>query len=184
MSSRDIVYVALFAAVTAVLGLVPPFMLPIGAGVPISAQSLGPMLAGCVLGARRGGLALLLFVALVAIGLPLLAGGRGGFGVIMGPTGGFFLAYPLVAFIIGYLVERNWRHLDLFAAGLACVVGGILVLYLIGVPWMAAVAGLPLGQAIWVSLAFIPGDLIKAALAAVVAVTVKKSYPLIELKTS
>ena len=82
MSTKDIVYIALFAAVMAVLGLFPPITLPIS-GVPVTAQSLGPMLAGAILGARRGGLSILLFVALVALGLPLLSGGRGGFGIIL-----------------------------------------------------------------------------------------------------
>jgi len=183
MSSRDLVYIALFAAITAALALFPPFTLPVG-GVPITAQSLGPMLAGCILGARRGGLALLLFIVLVAIGLPLMPGGRGGLGVIISPSGGFILGWALGAFVVGYLVERGWRRLNLVSAGLACVVGGILVVYLVGIPWMATFAGISLGQAIAVSAAYVPGDLIKVAVAAAVAVTVKKSYPLIEAKTA
>ncbi|WP_230048946.1 biotin transporter BioY, partial [Erwinia aphidicola] len=79
MSTRDIVYIALFAAITAALGLFPAFSLPVIA-VPITAQTLGPMLAGAIAGAKRGALALVLFVLLMAIGLPLLAGGRGGLG--------------------------------------------------------------------------------------------------------
>jgi biotin transport system substrate-specific component len=81
MSTRDIVYIALFAAIVGALGMFPPITLPL-IGVPITAQSLGVMLAGSVLGARRGGLAIVLFLVLVAIGVPLLAGGRGGFGVL------------------------------------------------------------------------------------------------------
>ena len=76
---RDVVLIALFAAITAGLAIFPPLVLPV-VGVPVTAQSLGPMLAGGVLGARRGGLSMLLFLALVAMGLPLLAGGRGGRG--------------------------------------------------------------------------------------------------------
>ena len=72
---RSLTHVALFAALVAVLGLVPQISL--AAGVPITAQSLGIMLCGTVLGARRGALAVLLFLALVAAGLPLLSGGRG-----------------------------------------------------------------------------------------------------------
>ncbi|WP_338518407.1 biotin transporter BioY [Erwinia aphidicola] len=69
-------YIALFAAITAALGLFPAFSLPVIA-VPITAQTLGPMLAGAIAGAKRGALALVLFVLLVAIGLPLLAAGGG-----------------------------------------------------------------------------------------------------------
>ena len=71
---RNIAYIALFAALITVLGLVP--RIELAAGVPITAQSLGIMLCGTVLGARRGALAVLLFLALLAVGLPLLSGGR------------------------------------------------------------------------------------------------------------
>ena len=74
----------------AALGLVPAFTPP-GFAVPITAQSLGVMLAGSILGARRGALSLVLLLVLVAVGLPLLAGGRGGLGVFAGPSVGFLL---------------------------------------------------------------------------------------------
>ncbi|MEL6321465.1 MAG: biotin transporter BioY, partial [Cyanobacteria bacterium J06626_14] len=75
MTTRDLVYIAVFAALVAALGLIPPIPLPF-IPVPITAQSLGVMLAGAILGARRGACALLLFLVLVAIGFPLLSGGR------------------------------------------------------------------------------------------------------------
>ena len=84
---RNLTHIALFAALIAVLGLVP--QIDLMAGVPITAQSLGIMLCGTVLGARRGALAVLLFLLLVAVGLPLLSGGRGGLGVFAGPSVGF-----------------------------------------------------------------------------------------------
>ena len=77
MTTRDIVLVALFAAIIVVLGMLPPITLGF-IPVPITAQSLGVMLAGCILGAKRGAGACLLVVLLVAIGLPVLSGGRGG----------------------------------------------------------------------------------------------------------
>ncbi|HEX8434993.1 biotin transporter BioY, partial [Archangium sp.] len=88
MKTRDLVHVALFAALVAALGLMPPLMLPF-IPVPITAQTLGVMLAGSTLGARKAGLSLLLFQVLVLAGLPLLAGGHGGLAVLPGPTGGF-----------------------------------------------------------------------------------------------
>ena len=88
LNTRDIVLIALFAAIMAVLGVFPPITLPL-VGVPITAQSLGVMLAGGILGAKRGAMSMALFLILVAVGLPLLAGGRGGFGVFLGPSGGF-----------------------------------------------------------------------------------------------
>jgi biotin transport system substrate-specific component len=178
LSTRDLVHVALFAAIIAALGLIPP--LTVGfIPVPITAQSLGVMLAGAVLGARRGGLAVLVFVALVAIGLPVLAGGRGGLGIFFGPSGGFVLSFPVAAFVIGWLIERLWGRLGYFSALGAILVGGIGVIYAIGVPWLAVAAQLSLVQAMTGSAAFIPGDLIKAAVAALICVTVKRAYPVI-----
>jgi biotin transport system substrate-specific component len=179
MTNRDLVYVALFAAIVAVLGLVPPIPLPF-VPVPITAQTLGVMLAGSILGARRGGLALVLFLLMVAIGMPILSGGRGGLGVFVSPSGGFLLGFPLAAFTIGWLTERFWHRLSVGSALLFNITGGILVIYLLGIPGLAIAAKLPLLKALITASAFIPGDLIKAVIAAMAAVAVKRAYPLIE----
>ncbi|KUP91943.1 biotin transporter BioY [Tritonibacter horizontis] len=175
MTTKDTVYIALFAALTAALGLIPQITL--AAGVPITAQSMGVMLAGALLGAKRGGLAIVLFLALVAIGLPLLAGGRGGAGVFFGASGGFLLGFPLGAFVIGYLFDRH-RTRPPFALALVYVAGGgIGVVYLLGVPWLAQVANLATQQALLGSLAFVPGDLIKVVLTVLIAREVRKALP-------
>ena len=180
MSTRDIVLIALFAAMMAVLGAFPPLMLPIIA-IPITAQSMGPMLMGGILGARRGTLAMLLFLALVAMGLPLLSGGRGGLAPFVGPWSGFIYGWVLAAFVIGLLVERLWDRLGPMSAFAICVLGGIGVIYAVGVPWFAAASGLGLGTAFASSaIAFIPGDLVKAGLATAAILLVKRAYPLIE----
>lgn len=179
MTTRDIVLIALFAAIMAVLGVFPPITLPVIA-VPITAQSLGVMLAGGVLGAKRGALSMILFLALVAVGLPFLSGGRGGVGVFFGVSGGFLLGWIVAAFVVGLLVERFWDKLNYINAFIASVVGGIVLLYAIGIPWISVVAGISLGQAFTGSMGFIPGDLVKAVIAALVIVTVSKSYPIIK----
>jgi biotin transport system substrate-specific component len=178
VSTRDIVFIALFAAIVAALGAFPPLMLPV-IGVPITAQSLGVMLAGSVLGAKRGSLAIILFLVLVAVGVPILAGGRGGIGVFFGPSGGFLLGWPIGAFVIGWLVERAWTRLDVWRAFAINLIGGVVVIYACGVPWIAVVAETSLTQAAVGSMGFLPGGVIKAAIAAFVAVTVKRSYPVI-----
>lgn len=176
MSTRDIVYIALFAAITAALGLFPAISLPV-IGVPITAQTMGCMLAGAIAGAKRGALAMLLFVLLVAIGLPLLAGGRGGFGIFFGPSGGFFLAWPVAALLIGLLYQRNLRSLTMAKELLIIAFGGIVVIYAGGIPWLAAAAGISLKQAALGSLGFVPGDLMKVVLAAVIVRAVRRAYP-------
>lgn len=181
MTTRDIVLIALFAAITAALALFPPITMPL-AGVPITAQSLGPMLAGSILGARRGCLALVLFLLLVAAGLPLLAGGNGGLAVFFGPTAGFLFSWPVAAFAVGALFETFWRQVGPVLGFVFNVAGGIGVVYLIGVPWVALAAKIPLWTAIAGSAVFVPGDIVKAVVATAVAVTVKRAYPMIRAR--
>lgn len=178
MNTKDIVYIALFAAIYAALALFPPILIPL-IGVPITAQSMGPMIAGSILGARRGALASLLFLALVAVGLPLLAGGRGGLSVFLGPTAGFLVSWPIAAFVIGAAVERLWSRINFAGFLVINIIGGIGIVYLVGVPWLSIAGSIPLSKALMGSAAFIPGDIVKAAVASFVAMTVRKAYPLL-----
>lgn len=178
MNVRDVVLVALLAAIMAVLGLIPKIEV-VFIPVPITAQLLGVMLAGSILGAKRGAAAMLLFLALVAAGLPLLAGGRGGLGVFAGPSAGFLIAYPLAAFVIGWLTERFWNRLTFWRLLTINIAGGIVLLYAFGIPGIALMTGAPLSTAAIGSLVFVPGDILKAVLAASAGMFVKRGYPLI-----
>jgi biotin transport system substrate-specific component len=178
VTTKDLAYIALFAAITAVLGLVPAVAV---GPVPITAQTLGVMLAGSILGARRGFLSQLLFLVLVAIGLPILPGGGGGLGVFAGATSGYLVSWPIAAGVIGLLTERFWTRYNVAWGVLANIVGGIVVVYAIGVPVLAVVTGLPWRDAVWFGAAvFVPGDVLKAVIAAVIAAQVRRSYPVIE----
>lgn len=172
---RQITLIALFAALIAVLGLVPKFTL--ATGIPITAQGLGIMLCGTVLGARRGALAVLLFLGLVALGLPLLAGGRGGLGVFVGPTVGFLIGFPVAAFVTGWIMQRMRRAPVFPSALVAAVLGGILVLYVPGILGMVVMLDLTPVQAAVSMAAFVPGDLIKAGLAAALTASLYKARP-------
>ena len=171
---RSLAYVALFAALIAVLGLVPQITLI--SGVPITAQSLGVMLAGTVLGARRGALAVLLFLLLVALGLPLLSGGRGGLGVFAGPTVGFLIGFPVAAYVAGLVVERWSVRLGL-AALVGAFLGGIVVLYAFGIVGMSVVLGKTLPEAALLITPFVPGDLIKVGLRALLTSALARVRP-------
>lgn len=177
MGTRDLALIAVFCGIVAALGVVPA-LFPFGAAVPITAQSMGVMLAGSLLGARRGGLALLLFVALVAAGLPLLAGGAGGIGMFFTPRAGFLVGFPIAAFAVGWLVERFAVPYRLLPGLLANVVGGIVVLYVPGILGIALLGKVGLLAAAASALVFVPGDLIKAVLAAFLARAVHRAYPL------
>lgn len=172
---RNIALVALFAALIAALGLVPQFALPFG--VPITAQSMGVMLAGTILGARRGALAVLLFLFLVTLGLPLLSGGRGGPGVFAGPTAGFLFGFPVAAFVTGWLAER-WRGGPaVVMPALAAMAGGVVVLYAFGISGFAFVTSRSLAEAAGVMWVFVPGDVIKAALTGVLTQAILRARP-------
>ncbi|MBU3725687.1 MAG: biotin transporter BioY [Burkholderiaceae bacterium] len=169
LSTKDLARIALFAALIAALGLIPKFDLPFTAGVPITAQTLGVMLAGLILGPRNGLLAVLLFLFVVALGAPVLSGGRGGLGVFFGPTLGFLAGWVLGAWMCGavfFWLVRHWPGRIFFSALLAAILGGILAVYALGIPTLAWIANMPVDKAALVSLVFVPGDLIKAFVAA------------------
>ena len=186
MTTRDIVLTALFAAIIVVLGLLPPITLGF-IPVPITAQTLGVMLAGCILGAKRGAAAVLLVLLLAAIGLPVLSGGRGGLSVFATPSTGYHIGWVFGAFVCGLIAERlvkeSQSELSQFAGFLvASVVGGIAVVYLFGIPWLAYAAGMTFANAATASLAFVPGDLIKAVVAMLAGRAVLAGYPLLPLR--
>lgn len=175
-TSRDLALIATFTGVVAALGLVPAF-LPPGFTVPITAQSLGVMLAGAIIGARRGFLSLALFLVLVAVGLPLLAGPRGGLGVFAGASVGFLVGYPVAAYVVGWLTERGGPTYRLVWGLVANVVGGIVVLYALGIAGLVAVTGLSVQAATVANWIYVPGDLVKVVLCAVIARGVHAAYP-------
>ncbi len=172
---KDVTYIALFAALVAALGLIPQIMLPFG--VPITAQSLGIMLCGTVLGAKRGALAVLLFLLLVALGLPLLSGGRGGLGVFTSPTVGFLIGFPIAAFVTGLLTEKSPFPELALGACIAALVGGILVLYVFGIAGLSIVLGKTVIEAAALVTAFIPGDILKAVIAGLLTAALAKARP-------
>ncbi len=174
--ATDLALIAVFAALIAVLGM-PGQVNVAGNAVPITFQTLGVMLAGAVLGARRGMAAVAVLIALVAAGLPLLAGGRGGLAVFAGPSAGYLVGWLLGAAVIGLLVERRLPAPSVGWTLLACVLGGIGFVYLLGIPVQAARLHMSVLDAAKLSLVFLPGDVLKAVVAAVVAGAVHRANP-------
>ena len=172
---RNLALIALFAALIAVLGLVPTITLM--SGVPISAQSLGVMLCGTVLGAKRGLLAVLLLELVVALGVPALAGCRGGLGVFFGPTVGFLIGWPIAAFVAGLVTEKLRSAPLVAAASIGAFLGGVIALYIPGIIGMAVMLDKTLAEAIALVLPFIPGDLIKVVLAGLITSGLARARP-------
>lgn len=179
-NATDLGLIAVFAALVAVSAIVPA--IPVGAlGVPITVQTLAVMLTGLALGPGRAFAAVGLYVLLGLAGLPIFSGGRGGLGVLAGPSAGYILAFPLAAAAVGWLAAvvlrrttGKVRALALFAAAMA---GSIVIVHTLGVLGLMVNARLGLSQAVLADLAFYPGDVIKNVLAVTVALALHKAFP-------
>ena len=177
MRTKDIALIALFAALTCALGFTPLIPLPF-VTITFALQTLGILLAGGIIGAKRGALAMLLVLLLVALGLPVLTGGQGGLGKFVGPTAGFIWSWPIGAFLVGILVEHWWNKLTFVKTLIATLIGSVS-LYPLGQGWLIASGTIPFSVGVWSWVAYLPGDIAKSIVAAAVIITVKKAYPLI-----
>ena len=184
--TKDLVLVALFTARIIVLGLIPPVPVP-WVPVPITLQTFGVMLAGLILGPWRGGLVVLTYVLIAMLGIPVLPGGRAGLAVLAGPTGGFLLGMIPGAVITGWLAgalprgevshsQPGWKAVapQVLRCWFASIIGGLIVVYAVGIPWLATVTGMGLNKAAWAVIVFLPGDLLKALVASIVAQRVRR----------
>jgi biotin transport system substrate-specific component len=161
--ARDAALVLAAAALTAGCAQIS-FYLP-GNPVPVTGQTFAVLLTGAALGANRGAAAMLLYVLIGMVGLPVYADGKHGMDVITGASGGYLVGFLAASWVVGRLAEQRMdrtpvRALPLFLLGSAIIYG-------IGVPWLAVSAGQPLDWALSNGFVdFIPGDLVKAAVAA------------------
>ncbi|MBN1975770.1 MAG: biotin transporter BioY [Anaerolineae bacterium] len=145
------------------IALCAQFTLHIGP-VPITGQTLGVLLAGVLLGSRRGSLSVLAYLMEGIAGLPVFApGGPLGLARLVGPTGGYLIGFVATAYATGLLAERGWDRRA--ATALATMLIGNVTIYAFGLPWLALFVGiehaLPLGL-----YPFIAGDILKAISAA------------------
>ena len=130
--------------------------------VPITGQTLGVLLVGASLGWRRGALAMALYLAEGAGGLPVFAGGGAGVVHLMGPTAGYLWSFPFAAGLVGWLADRGWDR-RLWTA-LAAMALGELAVYAFGVPWLARFIG---WERVWMAgfWPFLPGAIVKLGVA-------------------
>lgn len=169
-----LVRAALAAALIAVSALVT---VPIGP-VPVTLQILAVAVTALLLPPSEAFAALLVYVGLGAIGIPVFAGWSGGVGVLLGPTGGFLLGFvigaPLGSFVRGRLGSKSRGHE--LAADIAGVVVMIAVSYVLGLLRFTSVTGMAAAEGIGVAIApFVIPDAIKAAVAIVVARAVRRA---------
>jgi biotin transport system substrate-specific component len=156
--------ISLVFAFSLLVALSAQIVIPVGP-VPITAQTFAVLLTGALLGSRMGAAAIIIYLAEGAIGLPFFSAGRGGLGHLLGPTGGYLVAFPAAAFVTGAFAEHGWDKRFLTAAA-AMAIGSVIIM-LSGWAWFSLVTNTPLAVSFQTTLlTFIPGDIIKILLAA------------------
>jgi len=164
--TRSVSLVFVFSLLTA---LAAQIVIPVGP-VPITAQTFAVLLTGALLGSRLGAMAMIIYLVEGASGLPFFYGGHGGITHLLGPTGGYLVAFPAAAFVTGAFAENGWDKRFLTAV-VAMAVGSIVIL-LAGLAWFSVLMQTSPLVAFQVSfLKFVPGDIIKILLAAAVLPT-------------
>lgn len=172
-STKDLVKVAMMTTLIIVLGLIPA--IPLGfIPVPIVLQNLGIMLAGLILGGKKGSLSVLLFL-IIGLFLPVFSGSRTTIPVLMGPSAGYVVAYVLVPLVFFRNISKVQRK-KAVAAFLAIFISGVLLVDVMGAIWLSAYTGMTLGASFLSNLIFIPGDSIKAIIATLIALKYQDSF--------
>ena len=141
--------------------------------VPITGQTFAALLVGASLGASRGFASLLLYMLLGMAGAPIYSDQTSGMDVISGPTGGYIIGFVVAAALTGWLAERRWSKK--FSSAVAAMLTGNVVIYLIGLPWLAVDLGTNLEKTLELGLyPFVPGDVFKLYAAAILLPTAWK----------
>ncbi len=166
---KNMCYVGLFTAVIAIMAQIS---IPMPLGVPMTMQTFAITLAAIILGAKLSTISSLIYILLGAIGLPVLAGFSGGISKFVGPTGGFLISFPIMAFIIGYAVDHRNAFKGAFVVGL---IAGTVVNYIVGIAMFCILtqSSVAVGFTACV-LPFIPTAIIKAILAALIGFPIRK----------
>lgn len=156
---KDMVFVAMFAALIAVCSIIS---IPVGQ-VPVTLQTFAVCLSAAMLGWKRGTLSVLIYILLGAVGVPVFAGLKGGFGVLAGPTGGYIVGFLLTAIVIGFAAEK-WERKALPLV-IAMMIG-VLLCYTAGTIWFMLITKMHLGESLLLCVVpFLLPDAVKIAAA-------------------
>jgi biotin transport system substrate-specific component len=162
-SLRMTVYASLMAALVAAGAYLA---IPIGP-VPIVLQNLFVFLSGLLLGPRWGAASIGDYLLAGSLGLPVFAGGVGGIGRFVGPTGGYLLGFLPAVYVIGWISNGSKKHWVMDIIAMVC---GSLIIYVFGVSWLKKLTGMTLAKTLTLGMfPFIPGDILKIAVAVPIA---------------
>ncbi len=164
---RMMVYASLLAALMTAGAFIS---IPVGP-VPIVLQNMFVFLAGLLLGSRWGLASVGVYLLAGACGLPVFAGGMGGIGRIVGPTGGYLMGYLPAVFFTGYISARGASRIRF---DIAAMIGGTIILYACGLTWLKTLTGMPWSKALAVGMyPFLIGDALKIVAAAAIAKAIR-----------
>lgn len=167
-SVRNMVFMAVFAALICAAA---PFSIQIGA-IPITLATFAIYLAGAILGGKRGTIAVIVYILLGAVGLPVFSNFNGGFGALLGFTGGYIIGYIPLVLITGVFSDMNSKKHWTMIVGMLL---GTVALYTFGTAWYMILTGKDLASSLTAcALPFIPGDAIKIACVSAVAIPLKE----------
>lgn len=168
---RALVYTAVMAALIVVCAWIA-FPLPVSQ-VPISLATFAVMMSGLLLGWKWGGIAVLVYILLGAVGVPVFAKFQSGFGVLLGPTGGYIVGYLACALLSGLPLKRLQKT---YIGRVALLLLGTAACYALGTAWFMHVTNRTLGESLGLCvLPFLPGDAAKILLSAGLAPLMRKA---------
>ncbi len=170
ITTKNIILCALFAALTAILSQISiplPFT-----PVPINLAMVSVFIAGGLLEAKMGAISQLVYVIIGAIGVPVFASFTGGFGIIVGPTGGYIIGYIIATIIVGVIVKKLGDSVYSYAVAMTV---GILGCYFVGTAWFMYITQSGLIEALLMCVVpFLIGDILKIILSAFLVKKLKK----------
>lgn len=178
LSIRSMSVCSLFAALTAVFAQIA-IPLPFSP-VPFTLQVIAVLLSGALLGSKLGALSQIVYLLLGAVGIPVFSQFTAGLGILIGPTGGYLIAFPIASYLIGFIVERvttkeNNSTVKFILANSIAMLLGIVLIFGIGVLQLKFVASLTWELAFKFGvLPFILPDLVKIAIAILLVHSLKK----------
>ena len=168
-SARQMVFTAVMAALICIAA---PFVIPLPSAVPLSVATFAVYMAGALLGKEKGTLAVLIYLLIGLVGLPVFSGFTGGIARLAAPTGGYLVGYISCAFLTGLFADKFGGKLWSMAAGMVL---GTLSLYLFGTIWFVISTGADVWSALLACVVpFLPLDGVKIAAACAVSVPLRK----------
>ena len=169
--TASMIYTAL---TTAILALLAQISIPLPNGVPLTAQVVAVAFGGYLLGAKKGALAVGIYIALGMVGAPVFSGFSGGFQRIIAPTGGFIWGFLPLSILCGIGITKKWsRYEKLYAVTFGIL--GLALCHLCGIIQFSAIMQCsPISALIVASLPYLPKDVLCVIAAYAAAHTVKK----------